>query len=226
MKEKCQLREPALVRARVRGEHGPDRKLLPSFHQLGTYNTSNFRKLEVSVINQLASHPSDHNDITNSEVYRIAQACELKDYFTSSYQQYLLQTVGIRTEDTNSIPDEWEYTDYNDSTIEFRDLFNQFVDPHFRARIACLPAGQELGWHIDTNTSYACRVQIMIHGEHEFLIKRKGIIEQQIMRQGEVWFINTGFSHKVTVIGDEPRVGIVLGCHFAAIASQVPCSEK
>ena len=226
MKEECELQKSTRVRARVRGEHGPDRNLLPSFHQLGTYNTRNFRKLEVSVIKQLISHPSDHNDITNSEVYRIAQACELKDYFTPSYQQYLLQTVGVRPEGSDEIPDEWEYTDYNDDTVEFRDLLNQFVNPHFRSRIAYLPSGEELGWHIDTNTSYACRVQIMIHGEHKFLIKRKGIIEEQIMRQGEVWFVNTGFSHKVEVLGNEPRVGILLGCHFAAIAGQVPCSEN
>lgn len=219
----CALQDPRRIRARVRGNNGPDRKLLPSFHRLGIYDPIHFRLLEGLVIEQLAMHPKDYNDIENPDTYEIAQTCKLKTYFPAAYKQILLQVTGNRPEDADEIPDEWEYQQYLGEAVEFQGLINQFVDPHFRARIAYLPAGEELKWHIDTNTSYACRIQIMIHGMHKFMINRKGKIEEQIMQAGEVWFCNTGFSHRIEVLGDEPKVGIVLGCHYKAIENQMPC---
>jgi hypothetical protein len=196
---------------------------LPSFHQLGVYEINQFRTLEGLVIEQLAIHPKDYNDIVNPDIYEIAQACKLKTYFPAAYKQILLQVTGDRPENSDEVPDEWEYQNYREGATEFEGLINQFVEPHFRARIAYLPAEETLDWHIDTNTSYACRIQIMIHGTHKFMINRKGEIAEQIMRAGEVWFCNTGFSHRVEVLGTEPRVGVVLGCHYKAIEKLMPC---
>jgi len=147
----------------------------------------------------------------------------LKTYFTAAYRQILLQTTEDRPESADIVPDEWEYQKYQESAVEFEALINLFVEPHFRARLAVIPPTEKLDWHIDTNTSYACRVSIMIHGHQKFMIKRGGEIETQIMHPGEVWFNNTGFSHSVEVIGDEPRESIVVGCHYEAIKNSVPC---
>jgi hypothetical protein len=225
----CALQDTRRIKARVQGNNGPDRKLLPTFQRLGTYDIVDYRSLERLVAEQLATHAADYNDINNPNIYEIAQACELKTYFTSAYRQILLQTTADRPEDADAVPDEWEYRQYQESAVEFEGLINQFVEPHFRARIAVIPPTEKLDWHIDTNTSYACRVSIMVHGAQKFMIKRDGKIETQIMRPGEIWFCNTGFSHSVEVIddwsGSTDRVGIVVGCHYQAIESLVPCSS-
>lgn len=220
---KCALQETSRVRARVQGNNGPDRKLLPTFHRIGTYDVVEYRALEGLVAKQFADHASDYNDINNPNVYEIAQSCELKTYFTPAYRQILLQTTEGRPKSADIVPDEWEYQKYQDDALEFETLINQFVNPHFRARLAVLPPEEKLDWHIDTNTSYACRVSIVIHGTQKFMINRGGKIETQIMNPGEVWFCNTGFSHSVEVLGDKPREGIVVGCHYDAIESLVPC---
>ncbi len=220
---KCALQDTHRVKARVQGNNGPDRKELPTFHRLGQYDITGFRSLERLVTEQLKSHPDDYNDINNPKTYEIAQACELKTYFSSTYRQLLLQNTGTRLEDADIVPDEWEYTNYIDGADEFGELINQYVKPHFRSRIAVLPPTEKLDWHIDTNTSYACRVGIVIRGSQRFMIKRGSKIESQIMHPGEVWFCNTGFSHRVEVVGDVARVGIVTGCHYDAIANLVPC---
>lgn len=220
--KKCALQESSRVRARVHGNHGPDRKALPSFRLLGCLNQNQFHSLERLVIEQLAGHSPDYNDINNPATYEIAQACTLKTYFTPAYRQILLQTTN-RPE--GGVPDEWEYTDYIENADGFAEIINQFANPHFRARIAVLPPEEKLDWHIDTNTSYACRVSIMVHGQQEFLINRGGNIEQQIMKAGEIWFSNTGFSHSVAVIGDEPRVSVLVGCHHSAIEHLMPCRD-
>jgi quercetin dioxygenase-like cupin family protein len=220
---KCALQETSRVKARVQGNNGPDRKLLPTFRRIGTYDVDDYRALERLVAEQLATHAPDYNDINNPNVYEIAQSCELKTYFTSNYRQILFQTTADRPEDADIVPEEWEYQNYQESAVEFEELINQFVKPHFRARLAVIPPTEKLDWHIYTNTSYACRVSIMIHGHQKFMIKRGNKIITQIMHPGEVWFCNTGFSHRVEVIGDEPREGIVVGCLYKAIENSVPC---
>jgi hypothetical protein len=125
--KKCALQESSRVRARVHGNHGPDRKALPSFRLLGCLNHNLFQSLERLVIEQLAGHSSDYNDINNPATYEIAQACILKTYFTSAYRQILLQTTN-RPE--GGVPDEWEYTDYIENADGFAEIINQFVNTH------------------------------------------------------------------------------------------------
>jgi hypothetical protein len=215
------LQDKHRVRARVRGNNGPDRKLLPTFQQLGEYDEASFRSLKDLVMARIASHPDGYSDINNADVYEIAQACELKDYFHPTYRQLLLQTTGDRPDGADNVPDEWEYLNYQEP--RFEPLINQFVNPHFRSRIAIAPPKGTVGWHIDTNTNYACRVSIMIQGIQEFKIERNGKTETQVMKPGEVWFKNTGYNHCVEVLSDEPRIVIITGCFYQAIEDMVPC---
>jgi len=214
MNDKCALQDPERIKARVRGENGPDRQKLPLFYKLGTVDPTVVRTIHEEIMFLVNGLPKDYNDIQNSDRYEIAQACKLKTYFPTEYKQYLLQVTGNSSID---VPDEWEYDTYTKEGLKFRSFITPYVNPHFRARIAILPPGAELDWHIDTNTSYACRVQIMISGNQIFEIKKKSDIEQRIMLPGHVWFCNTGYRHRVRVIGDESRVSILVGCHFDAI---------
>ena len=217
---KCLLQESKRVRARVHGNNGPDRKLLPAFHLLGQIEDRwTFTSLKNLVVEQLLSHSPDYNDINNPETYQIAHACELKSYFPPEYRQLLLQEISHLK---NEVPEEWEYNSYRTGTEEIGNLISGLVDPHFRSRIAVLPPSEELGWHIDTNTSYACRVNIMLHGQQKFMIKRGKDIEMQIMKPREIWFSNTGYSHSVKVIGDEPRIAVLFSCHHSAIKHLLP----
>ena len=218
----CPLQETHRVRARVQGDNGPDRKALPSFQILDRIDDNwDFSSLKNLVMEQLRFHAPDYNDINNPETYQIAQACQLKSYFTPEYRQILLQTA----ETDNEVPDEWEYNSYRGGAAMIGRSIDDYVKPHFRSRIAVLPPGEVLDWHIDTNTSYACRVTIMIHGQQEFLIKRGKEVERQVMRPREIWFNNTGYNHRVEVVGKEPRVCLLLSCHYPAIKRRVPCQS-
>lgn len=223
MNTECTLQNPEQVKKRVRGIYGPDRRNLPSFANLVTLSPTELKDIQEKVFFFLNDTPIDRNDINNENRYTIAQACMLKKYFPKEYKQYLFQHT---SDPVNELPDEWEYTHYRSNGLWLKRIVDQYVEPHFRARIAVLPPGKVLDWHIDTNTSYACRLQIIVSGSHRFLIKRRNEVIEQIMNPGEIWFCNTGYNHRVEVIGDEPRIAILLGCHFDAIETKLPDLTK
>lgn len=223
MNTKCALQNSNQVKKRVKGINGPDRKNLPSFANLVTLSSNELKDIQEKVSLFLNNTPIDRNDINNENRYTIAQACKLKSYFPKEYKQYLFQDV---IDSEKELPDEWEYVQYQSSGFWLKEFVDKFVSPHFRARIAVLPPGKKLDWHIDTNTSYACRLQIIISGSHRFMVRRKREVIEEIMRPGEIWFCNTGYNHKVEVIGDEPRVAILLGCHYDAIKTRLPDLSK
>lgn len=214
MNEECALQQPDRVRSRVRGSHGPDRRDLPLFQKLGALDADSLSSLQTLVHGFVGAFPEGYNDIENGERYAIANACTLKSYFPPEYKQYLLQLDGNQTSD---VPDEWEYDTYTPEAKVFEPFISAYLDPHFRARISVLPPGAELDWHIDSNTSYACRAQMMVSGSHRFQIKKKGRVHEQVMVPGDVWFCNTGYSHRVEVLGEETRVAILIGFHYEAI---------
>lgn len=216
----CALQEPERVRARVRGD-GPDRRLLPPFHQIGVLDPLRLADLKAETSYLLSGYPEGYNDIYNEDIYQIAQECKLKMYFPPEYRQILFQVTG------NDTParDEWDYKTFTHKALRFSRFIDPFVSKTFRSRLALLPPGHVLDWHIDTNTSYACRVMMIVNGMHRFMVRKKGKTYQTIMRPGEVWFCNTGYSHRVEVVGEDTRVAILLGCHYEAIKDKVPCSN-
>ena len=55
-----------------------------------------------------------------------------------------------------------------------------------------------MNWHIDQDTSVICRAQLCLNeNDSVFQFNRKGKIEEFSMKPGEIWFINTGWSHRV-----------------------------
>jgi hypothetical protein len=215
------------VTRNVRGTTGPDRRYLPNYYMLRRIGWADFAALRWYVTGILHNAP-DQNDINAAEAYQIAQECPLKTYFPPEYRQILLQrsmdgSGGLREEDYMVAP---RLTD--DAATKIVTLARIALGPAvsiFRARLAILPSGKVLDWHIDTNTSVACRIQIPIFGECLWETKRRGTIEEQVLRPGEVWFTNTGYNHQVKGIGTGDRVCLILGCHFNDIEHYFPDTE-
>jgi len=202
----------------IKGD-GPDRKLLPNYYKLGDVNdVGSFEAFRESVKRQVDKWPN-RNDINNSAMYEIAQTCSLKTYFPSTYRQLLFQQTNPKLEREET---EFDYVGYTVHSIyeEIGKILYELVPNHFRARVAILPPGEVLDWHIDSNTSYACRLQIPIIGSCHWQIRRRKEIESKVLQPGEVWFTNTGFSHRVENNGTEDRVVLLVGCRFDDIKSR------
>lgn len=216
--------------------NGPDRKLLPNYQKLGDVDdlgAGTFVKLRNTVERHLA-HYEGRNDINDEASYEIAQNCPLKTYFPSSYRQLLLQhyrqpidpSLSDEEKEACKQPATSEF-DYKSYTVQpiydsIGKVLYEFIPSHFRARIAVLPPGEVLDWHIDSNTSYACRIQIPVIGSCHWQIKRRKEVESRILNPGEVWFMNTGFSHRVENNGTEDRVVLLVGCKFDDIKDRFP----
>ena len=202
------------ARQNVRGNNGPDRKRLPNYQSLGSLSWAELDALRWQVQNILRIVGPEFNDINNGAAYQIAQDCPLKTYFPSTYRQVLLQhpmSDGVNEEDYILVKD--------DFAIRAIGVVRGYgLDKFYRARLAVLPPGETLDWHIDTNTSVSCRIQIPVFGSSSWEIKRQGKIEAVTLRPGDVWFANTGYAHRVVNPSKtDERVCLVLSCHFGAI---------
>lgn len=168
-------------RQRVRGD-GPRRDELVTFAKLGVVSDDLVDKL-----NEIADRRAG-NDL-GSDAYNISQHCDVNNVFIDTgYRQILIQERQLDVDTA----DEHLYTEYNeDVNVPF---FNQI----YRLRISEMAPGHEMNWHIDTDTSVMCRAQICLNDNDSiFQFKRRGEIEQFTMKKGEMWFINTGWLHRV-----------------------------
>lgn len=191
-------------RQRVRGD-GPRRDELVTFAKLGTVSDDLVAKL-----NEIADRRAG-NDL-GSDAYNISQHCDVNNVFIDTgYRQILIQE---RQSDVDTA-DEHMYTEYNeDVTI---DGFNQI----YRLRISEMAPGHEMNWHIDTDTSVMCRAQICLNdNDSVFQFKRRGQIEQFTMKPGEMWFINTGWLHRV-VSKDITRRSAIFGFDYKDYLGEV-----
>jgi hypothetical protein len=184
-------------RQRVRGD-GPRRDELVTFAKIGTVSDE-----IVAQLNEIVDRRTG-NDL-GSDVYNISQHCDVNNVFIDTgYRQVLIQE---RESDVDTA-DEHMYTRYNeDVTIPG---FNQI----YRLRISEMAPGNEMNWHIDTDTSVMCRAQICLNdNDSVFQFKRRGVIEEFSMVPGEIWFINTGWLHRV-VSGDRVRRSAIFGFDY------------
>ena len=82
----------------------------------------------------------------------------------------------------------------------------------WRCRIHYLPSSGQLPWHIDVDTSLACRVYLPITSdidEHNlFEIERRGQVIPLKMKIGE-FCVNTGFKHRVLNNTNKGRYGLI-----------------
>ena len=172
-------------RTRVNGT-GPKRTELKTFHKIGT--------MPKRVLKEL-------NYCNYEEVFNVQD----------KYRQVLLQ----KTPDIDPmVTNEYMYTSWDVPLRYTRVELDKLFKNTYRFRMSEMGDGHELNWHIDQDTSVICRAQICLN-ENDSVLEfkdRQGIHELK-MQPGEVWFINTGWNHRV-VAGNDLRRSAIFGFHF------------
>ena len=196
-------------RDRVKGP-GPDRKELPNFKELGD--------IPESVMQELLTTYGKHRNINhlNSKDYEIKEKCELAGKVPAKFQHILLQDKDPYMDQGF---DELKYTSWTKYATNpvIKWLNNKFPNS-YRARISILHPGELFDWHIDTNTSVACRVSCALNNEGStFEINRKGVIESRDFPVGKMIFTNTGYPHRVYNSSDKPRINLLFGIDYKDI---------
>tara|TARA_R110000868_G_scaffold385262_1_gene653054 strand:- start:1127 stop:1705 length:579 start_codon:yes stop_codon:yes gene_type:complete len=153
------------------------------------------------------------NDL-GGDNYQLSQHCDVKTVFTSSetYKQIILQecTSENTIDETN-----YMYWRNDISTTAIKNyLTTAFIKP-YRARISVMHGGNELNYHIDTDTSVLCRVQIPAQTTGSlFQWKTKTEEISLDMNLGEAYFVNTGWLHRVINPTDGIRIVLLFGIDY------------
>ena len=208
MAENCLIKKTK--KQRVSGNNGPRR------HQMLTHGqiANNVPKDVLEQIYQIAVTYTG-NDL-GGDNYQISQHCDVKSAFTASetYSQILLQQLH---KDANSEIDETNYTLWRSDlqTNLIKEYLNSTFKKPYRARISVMHGGNELNYHIDTDTSVLCRVQIPVQTEGSlFQWKTKSDEVSLNMKLGEAYFVNTGWLHRVINPSNNIRIVLIFGIDY------------
>jgi hypothetical protein len=205
MVEKCLIEKTK--RSRVYGT-GPRRNKLKVFEKIGDVSSN-----VVDELNYILDTYKG-NDL-GGDNYGISKNCNLEEVFHvgTKYRQVLLQK---RIEDSSDDVDEYLYKNWEQSyNLRYtRPAIDQLFHNVYRFRMSEMKGDHELNWHIDTDTSIMCRAQICLNQNDSVLeFRDKEGIHQLRMKPGEMWFINTGWNHRV-VNGETTRRSAIFGFHF------------
>mgnify|MGYP001209842648 CR=1 FL=1 len=125
---------------------------------------------------------------------------------TRNYHQKLISKPAV-AEPVN----EYDWTVHNVKYIpvinELRDILS--VPELYRLRMGWMKSTERIEPHIDQ--PHIDRFTMIMRGEHRFVITKRGVEHERIMKPGEVWYINTNWDHSVYIDTDEPRIAL-LGC--------------
>jgi hypothetical protein len=197
--EKCLIEQTK--RTRVRGV-GPRRTELKPFAKICDVGEEVLSSLE-----QLMS-ANTGNDL-GGDGYEISKHCNFVSVFnaTDSYRQKLFQ---LKSVDDNSRVNETSYHNWSDDIPEsLKNIMSEHFDNVYRFRVSEMKPGHELNWHIDQDPSVICRAQICIKdGGSLFEFDVRGKVHTLKMKRGEMYFINTGWKHRVVNSDTERMVGI------------------
>jgi hypothetical protein len=176
-----------------------------------------------SVIEQILyiANTYKSNDLRGDN-YQISQHCDVDTAFTSSlkYRQILLQELDKKAE--NEI-DESLYNSWRSDidVSEIRNYLEKTFKSPYRARISIMPPGGDLNYHIDTDTSVLCRVQIpaKVQGSlFQWKTKQEQVDLQ--MEEGKAYFVNTGWLHRVVNNNDDIRIVLIFGIDYDNIPNK------
>jgi hypothetical protein len=196
---------PQTKRSRVRGT-GPRRDKLPVFKKIGDLS-----ELAVEELKQIL-YDNQQNDL-GADYYGISQNVNPELFnFSDKYRQVLLQ----RKADDYDGPDvsEYAYTEWVDPPLFTMLDLEKYFKNIYRFRLAEMYPGHELNWHIDSDTSVICRAQICLeYSDSTLEFKTREGEYRLTMLPGEIWFINTGWSHRA-VSCDKPKRSAIFGFHY------------
>lgn len=206
-------------RTRVHGE-GPRRNELVIFKKLGDISEE-----AIAEMNNILNGSPKRNDL-GEYLYAISGTTNFHEALgvppSDKYRQILLQRDPNSTEFIDKV-DEYVYTDW--ATWEFNlehtiESMAKFFHRHYRFRAVEMMGSEEIGWHIDTDTSVGCRGQVCLNDNDSIMeFKDRNGVHQLNMKRGEVWFINTGWPHRV-LSGKDTRRNAILTCHFDDIINK------
>ena len=187
----------------------PDRRDVPNFIYLGQQSPM----LAEEVHQLLARLGMGYNDI-GSERYAVSQKfASILESFPEDYVQIMLQGA-----DNDGMVE----TDYClPKHTSVTDILRLYIQEFYRARIAVLHPGQTIDYHIDTNTTQMCRVQFPIQAEQHWFIRRGKKVEEKVLKPGEIWFVNTGWPHKVINEEGVDRITVLLGCKYEFVKRRI-----
>ena len=213
MTERCLIKSSK--RSRVKGT-GPRR------HEMLTHGTvsSDVPQEVIDEILQIANTYNE-NDLRGDN-YQISQHCDVDEAFTSSttYRQILLQELN---DDTDDEIDEKNYIRWRSdiTTNRIQEYLNHAFKTPYRARISVMHGGNELNYHIDTDTSVLCRVQIPVQTEGSlFQWKTKTDEVSLDMQLGKAYFVNTGWLHRVINSSNNIRIVLIFGVDYNNIPNK------
>jgi oxalate decarboxylase/phosphoglucose isomerase-like protein (cupin superfamily) len=113
--------------------------------------------------------------------------------------------------------DEKNYNSWRDDlkTTAIQQYLKDKFNAPYRARISVMHGGNELNYHIDTDTSVLCRVQIPVNTAGSlFQWKTKTEEISLDMQRGKSYFVNTGWLHRVTNSSDNTRIVLIFGVDY------------
>lgn len=208
MAEKCLIQKTR--RSRIAGTNGPRR------HQMKTHGEIS-NNVPEDVLKEILNIANNYkgNDL-GGDNYQISQHCDVKSAFTSSetYSQILLQQLN---QDADSEVDETNYTTWRTDldTNSIQKYLEETFKMPYRARISVMHGGNELNYHIDTDTSVLCRVQVPVQTKGSlFQWKTKTEEISLDMQAGSTYFVNTGWLHRVTNDSTNIRIVLIFGVDY------------
>lgn len=205
--EKCLIEQTK--RDRVRGSD-PARRDLKVFEKIGT--------LPTDIVNQLIELTENYteNDL-GGDNYEISKHCNFTKTFNAldqKYRQILLQSkkYGDQTHTNEYVYTEWT----NHAPLDLVNFMKELIGNTYRFRISVMAPDHELNWHIDTDPSVICRAQICLN-EADATLEFRTKTEEYVLKMevGDIYFINTGWSHRVVNKSKCVRKVSVFGFKFS-----------
>ena len=200
-------------RDRVIGD-GPHRNDLPNFKTIA--------KMPPEVVEDLLQLYNEYSGVNflHSDEYEIKNCCNLQYAISPEFQHILLQDFDPESDEKKFM--EMRYKKWNEYIADHpvaREWLEKTFPNTFRTRISVLKPGDGFGWHIDTNTSVACRVTCVLNnGESTFEVKRRGVVEKMEAEVGDCVFTNIGWPHRVHNYTDMPRINLLFAIEYKDIA--------
>lgn len=208
MDKKCLIEQTR--RNRVSGNNGPKRNQLTTHGIVAT-------DIPQTVIDEILNIANFYkgNDLKGDN-YQISQHCNVDTAFTNSptYRQILLQQLN------DNADNEIDETNYQTWRIDLKtnaiqEYLNSTFTAPYRTRISVMNGGNELNYHIDTDTSVLCRVQIPVQTKGSlFQWKTKTEEVNLDMELGNAYFVNTGWLHRVVNPSDNIRIVLIFGIDY------------
>lgn len=217
--ESCPIK--STQRQRVLSSHGPRRTEVTECISVDNNVTPEFINAIKNITNTYVA------DDLGGDLYKISKTCESVESFKqgvdSNYRQIVLQKLpdgkGVEMDETL-------YTEWRDDIdcTEIKKYFDNLYGEgkYYRARISVMAPGHELNWHIDTDTSILCRTQTIVQSfDSYFEAKNRQGVQSYKLEEGNTYFINQGWPHRV-VNNDKWRIVVIAGVYF----KDIPGNER